>query len=198
MDDNLFIEFDTEKEIENSLKKLDETLTLASTDTYQWKWAIIILHNCIQNCMILSLRATNDANIIKYHKNKFPKSFKDYINNLEIIEQAKIIDYLELYDRIKNEKYMKSFIGSKHFIPEEKHNYSMNEINEIRNNFIHFKPQTWLIEIELITDIFKSVVEIINFLIFESGNCIYRFNENQIDKIKLYITNINRNLNRTS
>jgi len=58
-------------EAEKSLEKLEETLNLISDDIYEWKWAIIILVNCIQSFMVLELEGVDQLNVIKdYTKDK--------------------------------------------------------------------------------------------------------------------------------
>lgn len=46
----------------------------------------------------------------------------------------------------------------------------MNKLNELRNDFIHFLPKVWLIEVSGLPDIVNDCIAIIELLSFESGN----------------------------
>lgn len=106
METGYYLRTDTKNEAIRSLEKTHETLLLVKRDPYQWKWAIIALHNCVQNCMILALRGSNDACIIKYKKDKWPQDFEDYILNNPSDKTAELDFFLSLYKKIKSKTYI--------------------------------------------------------------------------------------------
>ena len=73
----------------------------------------------------------------------------------------------------------------------------MEILNEIRNNFIHFIPCNWSIELAMLPGRFEEVLLVIEFLIMESGNI--RFYDNDEDEKKCLselIEKIRAELNR--
>lgn len=79
---------------------------------------------------------------------------------------------------------MKIGIGSKKFLASMETDYAMKTLNEIRNNFIHFIPSHWSLEISMLPGLCKSVLYVIEFLILESGNIRF-YTNNELEKASL-------------
>lgn len=49
----------------SSLEMVANTLKNVENDWYQWKWAILALHNSLQGFMVLALRGSNGLNCLR-------------------------------------------------------------------------------------------------------------------------------------
>lgn len=87
---------------------------------------------------------------------------------------------------------MGGYVNSKPFVSKPYHRESMEHLNErLRNEFIHYRPKGWAIHNQYFMDIVLPILEIVEFLVFESGRC--RFDEEQKNQIQSDISQI-RNL----
>jgi len=168
----MWMRTDERKEGIESLHKTYQFILEIHEDNYSWKWAIISLHNSAQAFMVLSLKGTANFNIIKE-----PEKFFDAIQNGKKCPRQYLLNFCKLYKNVKSQKKMgKNYPGSK------ESDCAMEILNEIRNNFIHFIPCNWSIELLMLPGIFKQVLSVIEFLILESGNV--RFYDNDEDEKK--------------
>jgi len=61
------------------------------------------------------------------------------------------------------------YVPGKPFVSDAKVNEAMKRLNtELRNQFLHFKPKSWLIEISEIKKIIQTTLPIIRFIIFKN------------------------------
>jgi len=87
----------------------------------------------------------------------------------------------KLYKDIKSPKKMKQNITSRIYPGSNDSDYAMEKLNEFRNNFIHFIPCRWSIELAMLPGIFMQVLSVIEFLILESGNVRF-YDEDEDEK----------------
>ena len=69
-------------------------------------------------------------------------------------------------------------------------------LNEFRNNFIHFIPCRWSLELAMLPGIFKQVLSVIEFLILESGNIRFYGNEDGKECLSELIEKIRAELSK--
>lgn len=187
---------DERLEATNSLEKFHQFILEVKTDTYQWKWAIIALHNSAQAFMVLALKGTIDFNPLKP---KYKKQWIKYFNSLHELpvpssEETLYLDnFMSLYNRTKSNE-MNMYADSKCFLSDPECNESMTELNGLRNTFIHFIPCGWLIYINGLPRICKRIILFIEFLITESGN-IHYYDEFEYDRTVQLISDIKEELN---
>ena len=106
-------------------------------------------------------------------------------------------NFMDLYKYIKSEDRMKIGIDSKNFLASKETDYAMKTLNEIRNNFIHFVPSHWSLEISMLPELCKSVLCVIEFLILESGNIRFYTNyELEKESLSKLISEIRKELEK--
>ena len=184
------IVFDEKSNTYDSLEKLLFFLNQVKDDLNFWKWAIIALHSSLYGAMILALRGTNPLGVIKINKNlrkelkklygiqKVNASDLDQIGTIWI--HGNLISFKEAFERIQNEKFMKMYEGSKIFKAEERHHKAIENLNDyLRNNFMHFKPQKYIIGVSGLRRVFQNSLNIIDFCLFKSGNISFDEEEKQ-------------------
>jgi hypothetical protein len=117
---------------------------------HKWKWVTITLHGALYGAAILAIVGT------------------DYDR---VCNGKKLISMWEALRRCKNGAYMLQYAGSKRLVMSDGERSSIDKLSDaFRNNFEHFIPKLWSIEVALFPGIVKDVSRTIRFLLFDSGN----------------------------
>lgn len=166
-----------------ALKMVKVFLALVEDDIYHWKWVLVILHNSLQGYMVCALRGKDGLNILKDSAvKKWQASGKKGSPQMEEMDT-----FLNLYKKIKGNRMLVNS-KSKVFTPRDHQDRSIRKLNQLRNNFLHFKAKSWHLEINGLPGIAKDTVDIIRFLVYSSGNIKAR--EEQSREIKEDINSI--------
>jgi len=158
-------------------------------DSYLWKWVIIGMDNALQNFMVTALRDTAGYNILDCNSRKAISSrMKNFKPNTPHVE--KLDNYFGLYKGIQSTQ-MNKYAQSKFFIPSCVQDSSIICLHELRNEFIHFVPKAWSLEVTELPDMIIACMEVIDFLVHESGNLIFHGEELE-QRYEIVCGNINR------
>jgi len=152
-----------------SLEAAQEFCARVTLDEHQWKWILIATHSSVQGFMALALEHGNGllvlrddirAKWLKAHEsgNPYPEEKMDF--------------FLSLYEKIKSDVVCR-FHGSKKFIAGPSHDYSMNKLNELRNDYIHFRPKGWSIQLAGLPSVALNCLEVAKSLAFDSLTIIW-------------------------
>lgn len=186
-----FLRTDERNEAIMSLKKTIQFLNETRDEVYNWKWVIISLHNCLQSFMILALKGSNSLSVMK------PKDadrwLEAYYNDKEY-PKVMMDNFHKLFQKIKGDS-MLQFTYSKKFVSNERIDKSVYRLNELRNNFIHFMPMGWSIELRGLPRLVNDIIEIINFLLHDSGN-IYFYEEGLQEYVGKLLDELASQINR--
>jgi hypothetical protein len=126
-----------------------------------WKWISISLFNSLYGFCICAIQGTNPDRVKELDK-KTGQS-KD-----------KLISFQEALRRTQEDRWMLQFTHSRTLSLTSDQKESIKKLREnIRNNFEHFIPKGWSIEISGMPKIVSDVVEVIDFLALYSGNPIW-------------------------
>ncbi len=148
----------------------EETQKL-STDPYRWKWAIISLHSGLQGMMVLALQGSHGLHVlceedadrwIEAHEKGGP-----YPGDL------KLDSFLSLYKKIKGDKMLK-YINSQKFVPKATQGGSIKILNHLRNQYVHFTPRLWALDLLGLPAMAIDCLSIAEFLAWESHNIILK------------------------
>jgi len=157
-----WIEFD---EVENAIDNLEmiaHCLQFQNLDK-RWKWVIIAAHQALYGFAIAAIRGTDASHLIDKHN--------------------RLLGINEALERTKD----KAALPWSHSIPlditPDEEQAIKKLIKEFRNNFEHFRPQLWLIEVSGMPNIIGHIMRVIKFLALES-NCITYVEESQIARIQ--------------
>ncbi len=173
-----YLETDERLEAINSLQMVAEQVERVAEDFHSLKWVIIALHNAVQGFMVLALHKGNNFFVIKDHTTKH---YYDYITGQRSDEPINPLDnFLNLYSKIKNPDLMQRWVNGQPFSPGNSHDYSMEMLNDERNDFIHFLPKSRSIEISGLPQMVQDCMDIIKFLSFDSQNMIWHDEKQEI------------------
>jgi hypothetical protein len=135
-----------------------------STDPYLWKWVVAALHNATQGFMVLAL--WNGNGLLTLRPRIAEKWLKAYESGGPFPAE-KLDDFLNLYAKVKDANNFHT-VGAGPFAPSATTDRSLKLLNEIRNNFTHFTPKGWSLELAGLPRIALDALSLIHFLGWES------------------------------
>lgn len=164
-----WIHTDLEQETISAIEMVREQLQQIHKDPYRWKWVILALHSAVQNFMLLALKGSNSLNVVRA---KDAEAWSQAYNNDQPLPGlGKIDDFLDLYKKIKGNK-MLIWSNSQKFVPKGQQGKSIKLLNSFRNEFIHFLPKSWSIEMSGLPAMSLDCVSVIDFLVSDSNNVL--------------------------
>lgn len=143
-----------------SLKFISQIIEKLKNEPYYWKWTIISFHNAIQSVLIMSLKGSNGLLTLKEKSEK--AWLKAYNEGLPPSEKLELDTFLNLYKKIKSTEHL-CFSHSKKYSPPGDQDWAMKKLNALRNDFIHFGPKFWYIEISGLPKIILDCLDIVIF-----------------------------------
>jgi hypothetical protein len=130
-------------------------------DKIAWKWVIISLHGALYGFAVCACKGTSSDNVIK--------------NN-------RLINFDEALKKCQDKNIMHMTCNSKYLKLSDQQKWSIKKLKkEFRNNFEHYIPTSWSIEIHGMPRIILDVLDVIKFLSLETGNYTH-LNQTQIKK----------------
>jgi hypothetical protein len=126
-----------------SLETAQEFCSRVTLDETYWKWTLIAVHSGVQGFMVLALE---HGNALLAMKNDIAARWLKAHNAGAPYPEEKMDFFLNLYEKVKSDAVCR-YVESKKFVPGPSHDYSMKKLNELRNNFIHFLPKVWSVEL---------------------------------------------------
>jgi len=167
---NYILLYDEVRDAIYSLELLVEHLPKVITAPQHWKWVILSAHSALQGFMVLSLRGTNDLNVLS--KKSAAKWLEAYESKSSRYQPRKLDDFMNLYSKITSEA-MFLRTDSKCFTATKSQDESVQRLNAIRNDFIHYVPTSAAYDMRRWASIILEVIPIIEFLVLQSNNIIF-------------------------
>lgn len=155
-----------------SLKLFIESVSKTKSDISYWKWAIISLHSATQSIMAFHLSFGNNLLVMSQEDAEAWLSAHESGGNYP---ETKMDNFLNLYKKIKKH----DVVGFK-FIPEAQQGRSIKTLNRLRNEFVHFMPKGWSLELSGIDEICFDCLQIIKKL--SSGPLKNRWEDEKQEK----------------
>ena len=142
----------------NGLSNAVDSLLMAarcSADTqnlYRWKWVAIALHSALYGFCICAIEGTDYDRVMT--------------------KKGRLISAGEALRRCQLTEWMNQFIFSKPLPAlNESQKHSVRKLSQVlRNTFEHFWPSLWSVELSGMPVIVSDICDIIEFLLFKSGN----------------------------
>jgi len=137
------------------LEKACDFIRQTETNVYAWKWIILALHGALYGFAICACQRANRYNV----------AFKTKKGKEQLIGFDKALELCQ------NPNWMRMYIFSKHLQLSKQQEESILRLKELRNEFEHYIPTSWSIEIHGMPYITIDVLEVIRFLALDTGNC---------------------------
>lgn len=168
-----YLRTDEREEAVRSLEWAEAQSRLVSNDPYMWKWILVSLHNAVQGFMVLSLWNGNGLLTLS---SKGATRWLDAYNNGGPYPIDKLDKFLNLYAKVKDNSNF-HFVDSSAFIPGTTHDVSFERLNEFRNEFIHFTPKGWSLELQGLPRVGLDALDLIQFFGWESTAILWHKRE---------------------
>lgn len=156
----IWLRADEQREAVRALEIFRTQLDLAVEDPLSWKWALVALHNALQNFIIASMNGPAMLGTLK------PFIAEKWLEGTPAQAQGKVRSvpdyFLELYGRMKDETGYR---------PSIEVDIAVGRLNEHRNAFIHYTPASWLVHVNELPGIALDCLEVIEALGWKPG-CI--------------------------
>lgn len=123
-----------------------------------WKWVILAAHNGLQGALVCAIQDTSGTNILA---KKSEKETLQWLDDGQGGEPTQFLaDFKTLIDKYQS-KYPNSQITTGQLENVRKLH------DEFRNNFAHFTPKSWLIEIAMLPSIVTDALDLIEMAMRE-------------------------------
>lgn len=145
-------------------------LRAVSMNPFHWKWVIIALHNAVQGFMVSAAKGSSGLAVLR---DRDAKAWHDARSQGKAVAvKGKLRNFLALYELIKSDRMLR-YTMSRKFVFTLRHDKSMEALNDIRNDFIHFTPRSWLLELAGLPQIAIDCLDIVSFCGWDSGNILW-------------------------
>lgn len=169
----MYMRTDEESEAVAALAMVARMAGEVTSDIYAWRWVVLALHNAVQGFMALSLRHGNG--FLALSPRCFAAWMDAYENNGEY-PREELDTYLNLYKKVKS-RDIGSVGGNRPFTPSGSQGRSIRKLNELRNEFIHFTPKGWSLEVTGLPQICMDCLKLVAFLGWETQNIFWHNQE---------------------
>lgn len=163
---------DEYEEVGTTLRACRKFIEFAKTDITYWKWVFIALHNAVQGCMVIALTHSDGLGALNPKQERLWRKAHANSENLPPMRE-KLLSFLELYERTKQKESLPSSTKTR-FVPRGTQGRSMKKLNQIRDEFIHFTPKGWALNLCGAPQVAIDCLEVAAFLVAHSGRfCIH-------------------------
>lgn len=155
-----YIDTDEQNDVLASLEMVQLALSHCEDNPNYWKWVVIALHSALQGALVCHLSDTAQLGALS---NKSTTNWLDWYNRGRkgTMPKKRLAGPQELLDRLIDGKARAGRMdaGSVTVSPDQKRDFDL--LHEFRNDFMHFQPTGWVIEISGMPRIVKSQTKII-------------------------------------
>jgi len=177
-----WLRFTAETNALDFLQRAREFIQQTESDIKAWKWVILALHGALYGFAICACRSIDHENIIRRTKKG--------IERLISLDDALRI--------CQDGEWMGTLHGGKPLELTESQKYSIQKLKKsLRNNFEHYIPKGWSIEIHGLPGIAMGILDIIRFLSVETFR-YQHLNQGQRRRIKSIIFQSKRLLKKSN
>ena len=192
-----WLRIDEVTDVDGSVRHALRCASFVRDDPYTWKWIILALHSALQGACVAHLTTT--ASPLGAVTKRNAKEWKIYFDQSWEHDATKTPEtfLMNLPDLLKSIRKANS-VGSGGnaagiVICDSEFEWLKRIHNELRNQFTHFEPMSWSIELTGLPKLISVMVRII-LEIIEAGWGFRHLDSAQIDELKINL----RELKRTS
>jgi|ERR1700674_1188907 len=156
----------------NALDYLEKTVSFIKTarnNPQDWKWVILAVHGALYGFMVSTLKGTDPNNV--RDATKPGKHFK-------LIGFAKALEECQDSGRMAISGFTKVLQLS------EKQKQALNRIHkEFRNQFLHYRPALWSIEVSGFPEIIGNGLDVLRAVALEMGGYFAHYDRRYVAKL---------------
>ena len=164
------------------LEHAGEFIRRAESDRMAWKWVVLALHGALYGFAIAACRGTDYESVIRRTKKG----------------RGRLISFDEALEMCQDKAWMGTLITGQALTLTESQKESIRTLKEtLRNNFEHYVPRGWSIEIHGLPRIAIDALDVVRFLAVETGR-YQHFNQSQKRMVRSIVFQSKRLLKRSS
>ncbi|NBN62251.1 hypothetical protein [Pannonibacter tanglangensis] len=185
-----WIEVDEAQDVAASIRHALRSAQFVGEDPYAWKWVVLALHSALQGACVCHL--TETASPLGAVKKKNRREWLEYykLSRSDPTATEPKTHLMTLPELLKECRKLGSAGGpcgsTAIQISDSELEWLTRFHRHIRNQFTHFEPQTWILEVSGIPSIAKLISRIISD-IYISGWAFRNFNENEANEFDVNI-----------
>lgn len=147
-------------ELSNAIDYLRQVVSFidkVNNEPMMWKWVVIALHGALYSFTICACKGTNPDRVTRQRK-----------------KGTWLISFPEALRKCQNSEFMMLYYNSKKLVLNRDQRKAIRMLKEtLRNEFEHYIPKGWYIELNGMPAITYHVLDVISFLALETGNVTY-------------------------
>jgi hypothetical protein len=148
-----YLELSEEQNALDYLEKVVSFIKSSKDKPVNWKWVIIAIHATLYSFMICALKGTNPDNVCIKTKNG-----------------SKLIDFHSAFVYCQDSKRRNISGFCEPIKPSEQQRQAVDRIcGEFRNQFMHYQPRLWAIELSGMPDIILHALGVVRMVALEMG-----------------------------
>lgn len=151
-----WLQTDEREDLLASLRMLSLVCDQVRADPAAWKWVVNVTHSTLQSAMAFHLSFGNDLLVAKPEDAQaWLQAHEDGTRYPEMMMDG----FLSLYKKIKRNE----ILGYR-FVPQSTQGGSVRRLNMFRNEFTHFMPKGWSVEVSGLPGICLDCIGIVRDL----------------------------------
>lgn len=179
----MYLKTDQANDVICSLEQVVRSIEAASSDPLNWKWAILAMHSALQGAMVCHLTGTAEVGALDdksieaahdYHErdrkglikrvscgtDEFGLAIYKPATKIDRPPQEKLANATTLIKRLRNKDKRVEQAGGIVEVTDKEFS-DFKALDSLRNQFTHFPPTSWLIELAGMKNIVRSALTII-------------------------------------
>jgi hypothetical protein len=165
----MWIRTNEQEEAVAALGAFARFLPLAKADLFEWRWAILSLHTALQGFMVVAIR--DSAGLSPLPDDLAAAWLQAYRCGLPTPEE-RLDKFLNLYKKIKRNN-VTALVQGRPFTPAGTQGYSVKLLNRLRNQFVHFLPASWSLEVTGLPHMCLDCLAVIEYLSRDYRNLLW-------------------------
>jgi len=167
-----YLEFTAESSALDYLEKTVFFLEATTTNPLDWKWVILAIHGALYGFMICALKGTNPDNVCENTK-----------------AGQKLIAFQEALKRCQSSDWMAIGGFTKALeLSQEQHRALRFIHTAFRNQFIHYRPTLWGIELEGMPEIVMHALDVLRAVSLEMGCYTVQYKPGELQRVAGLVT----------
>jgi hypothetical protein len=164
------------------LERAAEFIRFTESDRKAWKWVVLALHGALYGFAIAACKGTTHEIVIRRTKKG----------------EERLISLDDALKMCQDERWMSTLITGQALNLTDSQKESIRKLKKtLRNNFEHYVPRGWSIEIHGLPRIAIDVLDVVRFLAVDTGR-YQQLNQSQRRKVKSIVFQSKRLLMRSN
>lgn len=147
---------DEQMELARALNMAREQAELVGDDVYRWKWILVALHNAARASIVCAVSGSHKLGALRPRIQD--RWLAAYYSGQQDFPEEGLDDFMALYERVKDDC---------EFAPSSDVDDDVRRLNYLRNDFIHFVPKSWMIEVSGLPRIGKNALSVVGHVAWD-------------------------------